>query len=258
MFITVVPLANTCIALNDEAIVCERTEIIKAIKIGRNLRTDASREIAITMLEYRPFDRAGNCIDDLQAEAAHWQLRKLAVCLAASSHRDGANQSGTTRRSRCNYVQARAAELESIILINRHCWHQTALQSHTLLINVVPRPVRSILLAQEAGESATRRSCDVVAASCQYSRILAKHVRARVAEISNALNCRLSACPFSAWIDDQHCASLPAEKLRCENGGWTGIDAFSWWWQVQDVEPFNLFQRKDTGTIPARTNQVVI
>ena len=258
MFITVVTLANTSIALNDKAIVCERAEIIEAMKIGRDLRADASRKIAITVFEHSPFGRAGNCTDDLQAEAAHWQLSKLTVCLAASPHRNGANQAGTTRRSRSNYVQARAAELESIFLINLHCWQQAALQAHPPLIDVVPWSVGSILLAQEAGESATCGSCDVVAASFQHSRIIAKHVRARVAEIANALNRHLGGCPFSARIDDQHCASLPAEKLGCENGGWTGVDAFSRWWQVQDVEPFNLFQRKDTGTFPARTDQVVI
>ena len=79
-------------------------------------------EISITGLEHCPFGGTGDGVDDLQAETAHWQLRELAVCLTTPAHRDGAHQPGTTSRPGRNCVEAGAAELQSIVLVNRNRW----------------------------------------------------------------------------------------------------------------------------------------
>ena len=122
MLFTIMTLADTGVALNDEAVVGERAEIVKALEIGSDLRTNASRKISITGLEHCPFGGTGDGVDDLQAETAHWQLRELAVCLTTPAHRDGAHQPGTTSRPGRNCVEAGAAELQSIVLVNRNRW----------------------------------------------------------------------------------------------------------------------------------------
>ena len=104
MSIAIVPIADSRVTFDNESIIGEGAEIIKAMEIGQNLRANASGQFPIAGLEHSPLGSFGNCVDDLQTESAHGQLREFTMSLTAPPHRDGTCQASATGWAVCDYV----------------------------------------------------------------------------------------------------------------------------------------------------------
>ena len=80
-------MAYARVALHDEIVVDECTEVIETVKIREYLATKSLSQCSVFWLKYRPARRLRDRVDHLQAETSHGQAGKLSMGLAASTHR---------------------------------------------------------------------------------------------------------------------------------------------------------------------------
>jgi hypothetical protein len=106
MLVTVVTVTYACIALDDEPIIGESTQVVETIKVSEHLGANAAPKVLIAWLEHCPACGRRYGTDYLQTSAAHRQLRKLTVDFTSPSHRDRAIYAASTRWPVGNDVQA--------------------------------------------------------------------------------------------------------------------------------------------------------
>ena len=63
-----------------------------------------------------------------------------------------------------------------------------------------------------------------------HARVITEHVGTCVPKVTNTTNGFFCRGPFSAWIDQQHCATLTAVEFRSENSGRAGVNSLARWW----------------------------
>ena len=152
------PGAGTGIALDNELVMDKCAQIVEAVEICPNLRTDALADRTIVLLEHGPPGRSSDRIDNLQAKTTRRKAPELAMRLTASSHRDCTSDSRTPGTSAGNYVEPRTNEPLGILFSNIDRGNQLVLQSQPLLIKVLPGAVGTIQLAEQSGNRTTDRT----------------------------------------------------------------------------------------------------